>query len=553
MNGRRRTRIVRLLPYAAVLPPFLAMGLLAIRYGATIPSVEQLQYVPTMRAAFLEHDWSLHELFWQQPTSDHIAFFPLLAELLWAKLSGWNIGAELVLTPLLALFNAALLLRFAERLGGFPEAWRKTALAFTLGLLLFTGRQWGAWTWSMNSLFLFIPACCLSSLTLLSHERSGRKHFWAAAGICTVATFSFGNGIATWFAALPLLVLDWRDPHRRLRLPLWLLAAGVCGALYLSQYHSPGTVELLPVGLRASWIRISEFFCVLWGQQLIAQEDIAVWLGRLLLALGFVLLCQLPRKGQHGRISAALWGAFLFTAVSAALIAWSRVTLGLHFALESRYGGVMAIGLGVTAMLLLRKLNPLWTALLASMLLLLWLNSFADDMRFAFGQHSLLTRGKACLETYPISSDDCLGILYFNQGPYVREQARTLEELGYLKQWTPPEDIRWEHAGSGAGMFESASNRAWGKPSWYVQGWVARPDCSDVKILLTAGPERRLVGVTYALQGHPKMALPYEGCPALGWSLVLKDEVMKGVSPKSIDAWIYDEADHLALRLPRKF
>ncbi|HRH93710.1 MAG TPA: hypothetical protein PKV72_04240 [Candidatus Peribacteria bacterium] len=553
MNGRRRARIVRLLPYAAVLPPLLAMGLLAIRYGATVPSVEQLQYVPIMRAVFLEHGWNVHNLFWQQPTSDHITFFPLLAELLWARLSGWNIGAELVLTPLLALFNAFLLLRFAGKLGGFPEPWRKTALAFTLGLLLFTGRQWSAWTWSMNSLFLFIPACCLLSLTLLSHERSGWKHFWIAAVICTVATFSFGNGIATWFSALPLLVLDWREPRRRLRLPLWLLVAGGCAALYLSQYHSPGTVELLPAGLRASWIHISEFFCVLWGQQLIAQEDVAVWLGRLVLALGIVLLCQLPRKGQHGRISAALWGAFVFTGVSAVLIAWSRVTLGLHFALESRYGGVMAVGLGVTAMLLLRKLNPLWTALLASALLLLWLNGFADDVRFAFGQHSLLTRGKACLETYAIASDDCLGILYFNQGPYVREQAKTLEELGYLQRWAPPADMRWERADSGAGLFESMSNRSWGHPSWYAQGWAARPGCTDVKILLTAGPEHRLVGVTYALQGHPEMARPFTGCPALGWSLVLNDDVMRTVSPKTLEAWIYDEAEHRALRLPRKF
>jgi hypothetical protein len=290
---------------------------------------------------------------------------------------------------------------------------------------------------------------------------------------------------------------------------------------------------------------------VLWGQSLIKDATAALLFGGATLAMCIALFRRLPHAGQPGRVTAALLGVCVFSTISAALIAWSRVSMGLPYALESRYGPVMAAGLAVVAILLLRKLHPLWSAVLVVVLASLWLVGFQGEMQFAYGQYGVLSQGGACMRTYRIASDDCLGKLYFGSGGYVRQQAATLEALGYIKQWQPPAGMQWLDAKIPSGALESLQRESVTSP-WVASGWAKEPQCgTQTNILLTTGPERRLIGATVTVHWAKRTELPFTDCWALGWSLVLSSDAMKAVSPESVEAWIYDEQSNRAIRLPR--
>jgi uncharacterized membrane protein YbhN (UPF0104 family) len=174
---KRKRTWAALVPFAAFLPPLLAMLLLTVRYGITVQTVEQLQFVPLLHKTFVQHRFGLDVLFWQQPTSDHFTFFPMLGLLAWAPLSGWNVMAELAMTPIFTIVNGWLLLQLLQQLGGKEQDWQRALQALATGLVLCSPHFWWGWTWSMSMLFTFMATCCLSSLTLLAQSVGEERVF----------------------------------------------------------------------------------------------------------------------------------------------------------------------------------------------------------------------------------------------------------------------------------------------------------------------------------------------------------------------------------------
>ncbi len=403
---------------------------IAWRYGARVPLAEQLESVFAMKTFLLEHRFSWDPIFWKQPGSDHIVFFPLLVDLFWAVTTRWNIGLQLIWAPVLALLDLSLLLYLSRSLPGYEKSYRLLLPAILLSLLFFSSRQWEVWIWSMNYLFYFIPFCCLAAVTLVARYPRSRRAFLAAALLCLIATFSFGNGILTWIGVLPLLLVDARNRHDWRRAAVWTVLFLLCLWVYVSRYApSPAIAHLSPAD-PATWRRWLQMIEVIWGQLL--SPYWAFHLGRVIVVLTVALCVELwCRRGQSR--NAAIWtGIILFVALSTQLVAISRAALGVSYALESRYAALMAVGLAVPALLLLRRMSRPAQAACLLLVLVFWVQNFPEDMKNMKYRHELVVRGSACLRTYESAPDDCLGILYFGHGAFVRDQADVLKALGYL-------------------------------------------------------------------------------------------------------------------------
>ncbi len=546
---RLRDRIARLLPYTPAALPMAAVALLILRYGVTLPTVEQFQYVKTMRSVFLDGDATWSQMFWQQPSSDHIAFFPLLVTLAWARMTHWNVGAELLLSPLLSLAVLAMLMRLGKRLGGYETTWRNAALAFGLSLLLFSARQWETWIWSMNYLFIFIPACCLLSLTLLSRKKAGAGSFWLAAGVCAVATFSFGSGIVTWVAALPLLLAEARDTRRRWKILAWTLAWMACLALYVTSYAVRASTPHLSPLEYGSWVRWGHFASMLWSQMFLADQRFTVTAGRIVIATTALLLFMTRITPRNKEAVLALRGYFGFMIACSLLIAYGRAGLGLELAEESRYTTLMATGLALPLVLSVRIVRPIIVAALLSAISMVWITQFPVYAGKMHSRYGVFAQGIACLQTYAIASDSCLGVLYFQHGSYVRRQAQQLDRLGYLPLFTLPDDFRWDDVSAP----HEGNVRLWQenpRAEWLLYG-TARPFVcgGDARILLTVGPERQLLGMTVGIPERYVLTTEGAGCSLAKWHLPLPKTRTDGLRPADIQAWIHDERGNRAVRL----
>lgn len=539
-----------LIPFSAFLPPLLGMIVLVGRYGISTQTVEQLQFVSLLHSIFVEHKFAFHLLFWQQPTSDHITLLPILALLVWAPATHWNVTLELVATPILTVLNGWLLLRLVRQLDDTKQDWRLTAQACAAGLLLCASQFWWSWIWSMNALFSFMSTCCLVTLTLLAHPNRGGYRFWLAATVCAVATYSFGNGFTTWLAAMPLLLLDARRARKRHDILLWIVLAAATTGFYALHYRTPGHIPYLNLFTRSGWVFLSHFFSTQWGATLVPDQQWAIHIGRMVLAMGVVLLLDAPRKGQHGRIVFALAGVMVFSMLTSLLIGFSRGMLGIEFALESRYGPTIAIGVLVPVLLLLRRLSALGTVFVLCLLLWNWLSIFPLSHKQVTEAHRVITRGKACIETYRIASDACLGLLYFGDGPYVREKAMQLETLGYLRPFAIPDEIVWREPvhSQFAGTMLTPLRRS---GSLIVAGSAKQRVCAaDTRILVTTTQDRRLLGTTFAVSEWSNNA-GGTGCSEGSWSIELPPTTYD-MADGDISAWAYDPAERIATPLRRE-
>lgn len=397
-------------------------------------------------------------------------------------------------------------------------------------------------------LFTFMATCCLSSLTLLAHPAKNMLRFWIAAAICIVATYSFGNGFLCWATALPLLLADARHKKERRKAVAWIVLASLATGLYVTQYRSPGHIPHPNLLTRDGLVLLSHFFSIQWGQALVYNERFALFLGRMILAMGALLLLDAPRRGQQGRVLLALAGVMLFSAMTSLLVGWSRGTLGTEYAFESRYGPMMAIGVAVPVLLLLRRLGTLGSITLVLLLLLNWLSVFPLSHRQTVERHQLVMGGRACLETYRIASDACLGLLYFGDGKYVRRQAELLDELGFIHAFALPKDIVWHEpqANERAGTLLTPVRR---NGSMTVAGTAKQVTCAaDTRILVTAGKGRTLIGTTFAITRWSGGKRP---CGDGVWSIELSPTLATTLADSDIAAWSYDAVTRTATRLER--
>lgn len=307
-----------------------------------VPFYDQWELVPKLDKAF-QGTLTLRDL-WEQH-NEHRPMIPIALMVLLARISGWNIHAEVAVNVLLGIGILLVYVAHLRHLRQVPW-WALPVLS----VLTFSTAQWENWLWGWQIQILMGTLASVAGAYFLSRDRAGAATF-AAALICgIVATYSFASGLAYWVVGPVALLLNPR--HRtRARVLLWVLVGGLTIATYFYDYHAaPGHPSLW--GNFTSLSRLSDFGLYianyLGGSVGINRRLTSVTFG-LCAAAAFALLLRLlwQRRHQPEVLFPVLMA--LQVAGAAVLSSLGRSGMGVDQALASRYTTLSA---------------PLWIAVL---------------------------------------------------------------------------------------------------------------------------------------------------------------------------------------------
>ena len=156
------------------------------------------------------------------PQNGHILLVPLGLLVLLARLTSWNISAQLAVNLLVAVGG------FAVMVSMLPPEWRRSArvrhvwLVPGMAVLAFSARQWENWVWSWQLQIFICITTALVALALLARA-GGWWSFVGAVVSCITATFSFAVGSLVWPLGLVVVRMSRRYRQRNVHALVWLV------------------------------------------------------------------------------------------------------------------------------------------------------------------------------------------------------------------------------------------------------------------------------------------------------------------------------------------
>lgn len=339
-SDRPRRLVHATLAILSVLPPVL-LAICLLRYGVNLPVMDDWEIGVTL-SNWAGGRLTFHELLSQHNESR--TFFPRLISILLASLGSWDVRREMwasFATASLISANIYCLIRRTIT----SAYWFQMALYVICNALIFSLVQWDNWFWGIQ-LVLFMPvACLLVGVNVCQSRLPLVAKTMACMILCTVATFSFANGVLCWPLLFILLFISGKNGRRTLHkagLALMFLSALVaCLGLYVHNFRSSsGAAESYDYALDHPQIA-REFAMAflgnpLGGENLALAESLGWWLvAAFLYALIYALLWN-PRPLLLRRLQGwlALGGYVL---ASATLATAGRCIWGPEGGIAPRY------------------------------------------------------------------------------------------------------------------------------------------------------------------------------------------------------------------------
>jgi hypothetical protein len=182
---------------------------------------------------------------WRQH-NEHRPMFPIIYMIGLGAVTGWNTGAEIASSVVMAIATFLLVTWRLIVLRRSEPAWQRWVVPFA-SLVFFSTVQWENWIqgWQLG-VFMCVLFSVLGFRLLSAMEpRTFRSGVYLAGALVAgvIATYSFGSGIAYWVAGFAALSLN-RSQRSVPRLLLWILVAGATTASYLYDYR-PGAHSML--------------------------------------------------------------------------------------------------------------------------------------------------------------------------------------------------------------------------------------------------------------------------------------------------------------------
>jgi hypothetical protein len=432
------------------LPP-LFIGILVFRNGVDIPFFDQWDATGALFQKMAAGTLGFGDFFAQQ--NEHRVLFPLLITFGLARLTHWNIRAELFVIwflALICLFNIWQLTRPSHRKGS--SFW----LLLAASVLLFSPLSVQNFLWGFQIVFLLPLASVTACIWVATYVRHPFNFVFAIL-LCTICTFSIASGMASWLLVTPLLVLAQMRANSQSSTKWWLIWACVflfeVGA-YFYRYHKPPHDPPLWAAVRYP-ISAAEYVLVFFGSPFSSGTNfdplpLGVRMGGLLVLL--LLICALylwRKRSDRDLLGDALpWLMLAMVAVTTALLAMiGRLELGSNQARVSRYI-TFAVLLPIALLALIPIVRSHWTRsfsrrgqlmakslsflLLIPFILLSWA-SFLASLPVWPKMRQTFLYGKALVSFINVAPErEELATHVFPYRGRVETVANTLNRIGYL-------------------------------------------------------------------------------------------------------------------------
>jgi hypothetical protein len=345
VRAASRERWIRRLAVALALVPPALIGWVVYRYGVDAPYGDQFLFAPS-----LAHDHHVGFAELAALHNEHRILVPRLVMLGLARLTGWNIRAELAASFLLGFVLLFVLWWRMKR--DDQSVWALPALS----LLIFTWAQFDNWLcgWQMTMVLNAFGGGV--GLALASSSRTTPVRIAGTIALGVVAQYSFANGVVYW----PIAALVMWVSQKRIVPALVVLAAGaVSTGLYLIDFFGPA--HQLGYGSLASMF---SYVLIQLGQpvqpgapglQSWAVVTWRMWVAGVL-AVGALLAIALTAWRSRGEDELRARTAFAvglgaYAAASAATTSMGRVFYGIGQATSPRYVAMsMFLWIGLVAL-----------------------------------------------------------------------------------------------------------------------------------------------------------------------------------------------------------
>lgn len=402
----------------ACLVPVVYMAVLVKRMAINSPYWDEWGLVPLLEKQAAGR-LGLRDLFMQH--NEHRPFFPVTISVEMARLTHWDIRAEVFLDFVLAVALTGLLIWLVRRTLGI-DGWGLTAFAIIMAAWLTVSPvQWENWLWGWQMEWFLCNLAAMTSAALLAHWPEQRPAWLGvalAAGAAVVASFSLASGLAVWIAFLLFFAL--RRSIRR-ALPVWCVAGAASISLFFYHYTSDSHL-----GFAAHHpLAFAKYLLDYLAASIVPPGWWTPWVGLALLIafVGSVLVLFRWHRERFGR--AAVWIAVgLNTLLSAAVTDVGRLNLGIGQSESSRYTtlsslfifGTLVLVLMVTGTFLPAWRRQVWVRILeaavVAVVAIVTLFNYNLGTQHMDNRHALFLANQSCLAHAQNASDPCLSQTY---------------------------------------------------------------------------------------------------------------------------------------------
>jgi hypothetical protein len=438
-----------LLLAAALLPP-IAVAAEMVRHASGIPHHDQWAFARlVLRSDAGTLAWSDLWLL----NNEHRVVVPYVVLLGLARLTAWNLNAELALSFAVALVCFALLVDLLRETVGRHSPGAVAGLVLLTSLAMFSMVQQETWGsgWQIT-VTLNVLAAVTAAWALVRYDATARGTSIAMLA-AIIGAFSFASGLLL-LGLVPLALVVSPSP-RPLRARARLAAAAalvgaVTAKLYYVGYYSP--INHAPVSPLAVPLRFAGFALAYVGATLGAGSvsEAQAWGGLGLLVLAGATLWLWPRS--HDQRQALLPWLFLatYTVLAGASTAIGRLSNGPRTPLLSRYTTISALfwpSVAAAAVLVLAQLRAQgrrWSWLFGTVVAGLVLLVAAPGYIGGYAQGAVVYAVRAdqyelagrCMRNPETATDDCLRLVCWDP-KFARTIAQQLaaRRIGPYARW----------------------------------------------------------------------------------------------------------------------
>lgn len=349
--GRRRNAILCALPWGYCVA-------MTFRYGYDAPYWDEWWKIPLIEKAFegtlrLSDMWSL--------INEHRVFFPNLITVPLARLTHWNLYAELAVTLVFGTLTFALLVAILLRAERALEL-RGSLWALPMAaVLLFSFSHHAVWVWGLHVMIAMTTFFLVAIVWLLGSPAPGARRLVLAGVAGVLASYSFGAGIVAWPVGLVMLVSSraWSTRRRGAVAVLWSGAAVLTMVVYFAGYTStPASRSALDV--LAHPLRYLAYVLSYIGAPLFSfSPELAVGAGLIGGGFAVFLLTRVLQGSEALRIAARPYAGIMAIGwCVAGLTGLKQSHEGIAQALSSRYSIWPSLfWIGLLALVYLYKLH----------------------------------------------------------------------------------------------------------------------------------------------------------------------------------------------------
>jgi len=432
--------------------PALWLGYLMFSYAVDVPFGDQWDGITPLFVKMRSGTLGFSDFFAFH--NEHRIFFPRLLIFPLAKLTNWNVRAEVALIWGLACLCALNVWRVA-RVTGFGTAPSRWWLLLSANVLLFTPMQWENVLWGFQIGF-FLPLVAMTALPWAACGRKRIGNFALTMGLCLISTFSIASGFCSWLLCAPLLLFLGEKGKTRdeiITWAIWIAGALASVVIYFHGYKGPqlhpNQFEVLKEPAPACQFILAYLGNPFSNGTEIDHQVLALLTGAILLAALATAAIYVWRWRKDRTLVAQTlpWMALSsITLCNGVLTMFGRLGYGVGGALQSRYIS-FSVMLPIALLFLGARIEQHWrnrSADMADRLRLSFaMGSAAFAVLFFLGgaqsfktwnsfQHDRLT-AKAVLALRGLVDEPAAIARYLHRVPGVREWADTAESLGYVR------------------------------------------------------------------------------------------------------------------------